>query len=338
MLSDSKVEITETVFLSNTADYGGGLIAYDKIHVSQGLFEGNIGLEDGGGIYAVDDIKLTHSSFLNNTAIFRGGGLYATDITLVVDSTFVGNSALKGNGGGINITIPVINGVYEDQLAGGDPGLVMTRTHFIGNTAMEFGGGISAYQSLSIHSSTFIGNEANYGGGYYQGTGDALFINTLFAKNTALTAASVIAWDSPGDLSILHATIVGDTQDNPSAIGIFDGSLWLANSIVTQFIIGIRNIGGIVNQDYNLFYQNDTDIDGTYTGGTHNVDGNPNFIAPENNNYHLGPSSAALDMGTDVGIAFDVDGHPRPYGLGFDVGYDEANFIPQDIYLPMIER
>ena len=53
-----------------------------------------------------------------------------------------------------------------------------------------------------------------------------------------------------------------------------------------------------------------------------NVYSDPAFIDPGAGDYHIGASSAALDVGVDAGVAMDIDRQPRPYELP-DLGADE---------------
>jgi len=50
------------------------------------------------------------------------------------------------------------------------------------------------------------------------------------------------------------------------------------------------------------------------------------FVQASAGNFHLVPGSAAIDQGSDVGIATDLEGTPRPQGAGFDYGAYE--FVP----------
>ena len=61
------------------------------------------------------------------------------------------------------------------------------------------------------------------------------------------------------------------------------------------------------------------------------------FVHPPGGNFHLSPQSDAIDVGTEAAVYLDIDGQPRPFGTGFDIGADE--FIPVErFYLPLVFR
>jgi len=53
------------------------------------------------------------------------------------------------------------------------------------------------------------------------------------------------------------------------------------------------------------------------------LSGSPAFVNAAAGDYHIGSGSAARDMGIDADIRTDMDGDPRPFGPGFDIGADE---------------
>ena len=63
---------------------------------------------------------------------------------------------------------------------------------------------------------------------------------------------------------------------------------------------------------------------GIISGGTHTTGGDPKFVYPAGDDYHVGLVSAAIDAGTDVSVYADFDGQIRPQGAGFDIGFDEV--------------
>ncbi len=63
---------------------------------------------------------------------------------------------------------------------------------------------------------------------------------------------------------------------------------------------------------------------GSITTGTVNVWGDPAFVNPDAGDYHILPTSAAVDAGVHAGVTTDIDGDARPYGNGYDIGADEC--------------
>ena len=98
--------------------------------------------------------------------------------------------------------------------------------------------------------------------------------------------------------------------------------------------IAISNTGGTVYEDYNLFFGNITNTTGVTSGG-HSLIGDPRFVDPLNDNYHLRFGSPAIDHGIDADVYTDLDGDPRPIGSGFDIGAYEFQLIKR-VYLPVI--
>src|SRR5262249_48862702 len=111
-----------------------------------------------------------------------------------------------------------------------------------------------------------------------------------------------------------------------AALYVVTGSVGITDTIFTSHTIALEQAGGTVFQDYNLFFGNGTNSAGAVGGGAHSLTGNPRFVNPEGDNYHLGSGSLAVDAGTNAGVSSDFEGDPRPQGLGFDIGFDESPY------------
>lgn len=69
------------------------------------------------------------------------------------------------------------------------------------------------------------------------------------------------------------------------------------------------------------------------------VEGNPKFVNPAGADFHLQEDSPAIDKGSPMDApARDFDGHPRPYGAGYDIGADEYIVFTDFVYLPIMSR
>jgi hypothetical protein len=73
------------------------------------------------------------------------------------------------------------------------------------------------------------------------------------------------------------------------------------------------------------------------TSGGHSLIGDPKFVDPLIDDYHLQFGSASIDHGVDAGVYTDLDGHPRPKGIGFDLGAYEYQNI-RYLWLPVIRK
>jgi hypothetical protein len=79
---------------------------------------------------------------------------------------------------------------------------------------------------------------------------------------------------------------------------------------------------------------------GTLVTGTVNLWGDPAFADQAAGDYHIGPTSIALDHGVPAAISQDIDGEPRPDGCFYDIGADEVltGRPCWRLYLPVVLR
>jgi predicted outer membrane repeat protein len=208
---------------------------------------------------------------------------------------------------------------------------------FQGNlSSTAFGGGLYAFSTLNLTRSSFINNGALRGGGLYHAGGNADVINSLFARNSATISGAALYLGSTGSVNLEYLTVGNAALTFGAAIEVEQGHVNLYDSIVANQAIGLRNTGGTVFQDYNLFSGDTVDTVGSVLGGTHNATGDPKFVDAAHDNYHLGAGSAAINHAIDLGIPIDFDGDARPFGTGFDIGFDEYSM--RFVYLPLIKK
>jgi predicted outer membrane repeat protein len=254
----------------------------------------------------------------NHSLVANGGGLYASGIVTLTKTSLISNTAF-GDGGGM--------------LAFGQANIY--RTQFIGNVCGDQGGAAYVGSFLTVQQSTFVGNQGGRGGAIFHGTLTGVVENSLFARNTATTAGDQLFLNSSFTVALNHVTAVG-VSGSGAGIHNLNSDVTLTNTIIAGHTVGLNNLNGSVSQDYNLFFGNGSDTQGAVSGGSHNVSGDPRFIDPAHDNYHLGLGSAALDVGSNSGPLVDYDGDVRPLGSGFDIGFDEAH--PFAAYLPLVIR
>lgn len=182
-------------------------------------------------------------------------------------------------------------------------------------------------------------------------TGNKLRQNLIFNINTI----AGIVLTSAGGVQILSNTI-----QKISGTGIL---LWncdeyycpqieIQGNIIAEFrggAIDIRGVNSLVKDANNLIYNPYGDQDyyiadtwyslseyqNTTGKGKGSIKANPLFVDPSNYDFHLQSYSPAIDAGIDVGLTADLDGYPRPQGIGYDIGAHEyVELTP--VYLPTV--
>jgi len=155
----------------------------------------------------------------------------------------------------------------------------------------------------------FIRNSAsNYGAGMYNSTNsNPTLINCTFSGNSTYRGGAIGNYKCV--LMLTNCVLWGDTPDE-----IYDS----AGSI---FIITYSNVQG-------------------GWSGKGNIDADPRFVDPHNDDYHLLEDSPCIDAGTDVGVYADIDGNLRPFNiLGIDNNgeFGEFDMGAYEVIVPLIE-
>jgi predicted outer membrane repeat protein len=292
--SASSVFINVT-FSGNQAVTGGGISNYSSYPILTGCtFSGNMA-DKGGGMYNQTGYpKLTDCTFSGNSATFEGGGIANYGSSPEMSNcTFAGNSADRGGG--------IFNAGSQQT---------MDDVTFIGNSASEGGGMFSHFQSVVVlTNATFAGNSAELGGGIYAAS-DAVPVltNCTFWGNQA---------DQGGALYTLKTPYY---QPYPGPV-VSNSILWGNTS--DEITSSETSITPIVTY---------SDVQGGFTG-VGNIDANPLFVDPVENDFHLLPDSPCIDVGNNQALhlpALDFEGDDRildgnaDWSALVDMGVDEV--------------
>ncbi len=358
--TNADAAITGGSFVANSGTAGGGALIAGTATVSQTVFRGNTASVQGGGLNVVTATVQSAVFDDNEVTAGNGGGLHALSVLALGDSLFTANRVLSGtqaNATGSG------GGLFSDGV------LTSTGNTFIGNFAFRLGGGADVDDTLSqgdvfrgnltgpqgsgggmfvagvfvVDSGQFFTNTANTAGGLgVNSTARGEVFNSLFARNvvTFTDGGAAMRLLSSTYVTLTHNTLVGNNQASRAAVHMQgSGDFWFYANIIASHAQGLKQFGtpptSTVTVEHTLFQSVTTPYIGPITAGGTNITGTAAFFNPAADNYHLGLGSLALDAAPDYGLAADFEGHARPLGLGFDLGFDEAQ-LP--LWLPLILR
>ncbi len=308
--NSAQPQIRAVRVISNLAGYGGGLYVSNGklLSLTQADILSNVaGI--GGGFYSNVPITVQQSTISSNTVMAIGGGAQVVGALTLLDSRVTHNEG---------------EGLYVI----GD--LRAQRSEISFNTSTT-GRTDAIHQSNGKLDLNAVTVEGNTGGVSLDSVSPGRITNSLFARNSYSHDGYIIpVINTVGNLEIIHTTIV-DTNLNPNPAIFFNwGSLHITDTLILSHAVGILNYqqNPAIVEDYNLFYGNLTNTL-YFSSGAHSLVGDPRFVDPLHGDYHLRSDSAAIDHGINAGVYTDLDGNPRPYGTGFDIGAYEFSGGPR---------
>ena len=294
----------------------------------------------GGGMYVENvDITIRNCVFRDNSVVsLFGGGLYADTVTgTVANCVFHRNHSGRGGGGALSSrsSLTFVDCTFSENTAewwGGTAGYgsgaglaynssqeqapitgAIIRCTFFGNSSL--GGGaldlnVWKGQEFVIDGCRFLGDAAWEGSELYVYWTHPVISNSVFVGGTVYAQSS-----SP---VFVNCTFSPDTGFR----GILNTGFTFRNSI-------LWNPSGTspIDNDPASTFVDHCDISQTYTGDG-NFCSDPMFKDPLHNDFSLTKGSPCIDAGTGTGAPqADIDGNPRPFGAGFDLGaYEFLSF------------
>ncbi len=234
---------------------------------------------------------------------------------------------------GLTITNGYASGNWPKDCGGGilcrysDP--TIRNCMIINNTADLSGGGMDNYYSNpTLINCMFIGNSAigNTGGGIRNNHSISTVTNCIFSGNTAIDyGGGIHCYDS--NMIVTHCTFTKNSASYGGALSISSSSPTVTNSILWA------------DMPQEIYVNNSTpavtycDVQNSFPG-TGNINMDPCFAAPDNNDFHLFWSSPCFNAG-DPGFTtdsnnVDIDGEQRMRYGRVDMGVDELFQIAPD--------
>jgi uncharacterized repeat protein (TIGR01451 family) len=334
---------------SETGDEGTDVFSITVSLTNSRVF-GNTAGDSGGGVCVDNDSEpyedgtvmalLSGNRVFDNTAEQgAGGGLSLFDSTAILTANIVTTNTARTAGGGLDVSRWIFDGhdSAPPRLSG---------NIFRANRAGWVGGGLylGGHQYAKLSSNVIVSNSAEYGGGLFVRFGGGTFTNTVVTDNQADSAGSGLCF--VGSWShLLHTTVARNHGGDGSGVCLTwysSGSILIPNRItLTNTIVASQTVGitmtGYGRQPHGpaaildgvLWFSNGTNAVSTdpttvtqvsFITVTRAYTGDPAFAT---DGYHLKANSAAIDRGTCVGVATDVDGELRPSRWGCDLGADE---------------
>ncbi|MBN2006662.1 MAG: tandem-95 repeat protein [Anaerolineae bacterium] len=230
-----------------------------------------------------------------------GGGVYVNNATLTLYRTAIfSNTAI--NGGGVYI--------YQ-----GNASRLTLNT--IKNNNATNGGGIYLDQSRAqAEANHILLNAAARGGGLYLNASNARFTNNVIVNNVATNQGSGV-YVSASAPAFSHLTVARNSGGDASGIRLASNSTAsITNTVILDHGTGIvaeTGSSATMNSTYwgNGDWANTTNWSGAVTHQNDYFDGDPAFVAPDDYNYHIGSTSALINLGVLTNVAVDLDGFVR---------------------------
>jgi parallel beta-helix repeat protein len=320
--------LTGNTIISNT---GRGVNVWHGRDVT--LTGNTISYNQGTGVQIVGDNVLFSGNTVSHNSSDWAGGISVGGGSVTISGNSISFNSVTQAGGGV-----LIGGDWDGDVT-------LSGNLIANNSAGGTGGGLFRDTNhdftIKLIGNTITNNSAEDGGGLALGD-RAELINNLIVDNQAThCCGSGVQIGASASVRLVHNTIARNTGGGGIGVALLDrNTVSMTNTILVGHLVGIRVDSGSTATLNSTLWGNDLDWE---AGGTlarsNDYYGDPDFVDPNNGDYHIGGNSAALDVGVDADVKTDVDFHPRPYQAP-DLGADE--YWPPGtltiIYMPLVLR
>jgi len=327
--SESSQQVSDSVFTRNSADLGGGVYNVNGSLPAflRCVFEENsaIGVAQGGAIANSGSTPtVTQSTFVKNTGLYGGAIFNESSAGEITDCVFLENAATQGGAqANTNASSPTFTRCSFMQNAAADSGgalfnfeasvPLITECVFSGNTAESFGGAIQNHTDANaeVTRCTFIANAAGLGGAVANYAAAPVITNCVLSRNTATSGAAV--YNQQGTAVIANSTLANNEGDGTTAVVLNydEGLATIANCILWN--PAITELPLTIRETFDVSY---SDVRGKFSG-TGNIDADPLFVYPNEDDYTLTADSPCIDTGRDTsgaefgGVTEGIAGNSR---------------------------
>ncbi|MBW2149900.1 MAG: right-handed parallel beta-helix repeat-containing protein, partial [Deltaproteobacteria bacterium] len=215
---------------------------------------------------------------------------------------------------GSNATISncTIVGNYGDRTGGvmffgSSP--TMNNCYLIGNSSYDYAGGISCVSgaNATINNCVIKGNSSTYsyaGGGIFCNNSNPIINNCTITKNSGYRGGGLYCFRNTAPIMLRNSIVWDNTANIGPQIALTSGSYPSAITVMYCDVDG-GSAGVSVATSCTLNW------------GEGNINANPLFIDPTNDDYHLLPSSPCIDSGDP---SSDWNNEPMPNGARINMG------------------
>lgn len=281
------------------------------------------------------NIEITDCLFTGAFNVYAGALNIATGNTLAERNTLILSDTGSSNDHGIYVAagedFVTDNVIVRNNMVDGAPAYGIHIYDERKNTSDP----VRYIRNVVVENNTVINSRSR--SGILVAVGARTRVDGVTIRNNVVGASAaqgIMVYDAGGGVSsqsyitnvkIYNNTVYGSGGDN---IGIYDGAI--TNVDIRNNILHIHGNGGYHIND---FYGNHS----TFTAGRNlyspsppalnnitdvsMVIGDPQFVNATGGDFHLAPSSPAIDAGAYLAdVTTDKDGTPRPRGSAYDIG------------------